>query len=103
MVGVASALTAVLVFMDSPGHSAKEVRGKKRLWDLRFQSLFYNITMTNVCFHHPMRIGLMKYKIGSSSLNGKIWGSKCISDFHDSDPGLRGQFRSSRFRAMLTD
>lgn len=28
MVGVASALTAVLVFMDSPGHSAKEITGQ---------------------------------------------------------------------------
>lgn len=33
MVGVALAPTAVLVFMDSQGHSVKEVRGEKRLGD----------------------------------------------------------------------
>ena len=40
--GVVSALTAVLAFMDSPGRSAKEVRGTERLRDLKFQTLFCN-------------------------------------------------------------
>lgn len=52
MVAAALALTAVLVFTDSPGHSVKEVSGKKRAGQgvgqsLHFQSLFYNFYYYN--------------------------------------------------------
>jgi hypothetical protein len=58
--------------------------------------------MTNARFCYPVRTGLVKCLLFcSSSLNGKIWGSKHISGFHDNDPSLRSQLRSSRFRVML--
>lgn len=49
MVGAALARTVVLAFMDSRGHSAREVRGGRSLGNLCFQSSFCNVITMSEC------------------------------------------------------